>query len=281
MATYAIGDIQGCLTTLHSLLRRIDFTPGKDQLWLAGDLVCRGPDALGVLRWARDLGPHLVAVLGNHDLRLLAIAEGLKRDRQNDQLESVLRAPDRLPLLTWLRQLPLLHLQAATPSLPAHVLLHAGLVPQWDVATAAALAKEVGTVLRGRDHRSLLGSLSAPVAPIWQTSLHGLGRLQFITKVLTYLRLCSPEGRPHFDFTGAPSAAPAGLVPWFAAPGRASADTHISCGHWSALGLHLAANLAALDSGCVWGQALTARRLEDGCVFSEPTASADMPSHPR
>ena len=242
---------------------------------MAGDLVCRGPDPLGVLRWARALDRHIVAVLGNHDLRLLAIAAGHKRARPNDQLHALLAAPDRDGLLAWLRQRPLMHAELNTAGVPARALLHAGLVPQWDIQTALGLAREAQEALRGPQHLQLLANLSAPVAPLWQPQLAGTARLLFTIKVLTYLRVCASTGAPHFDFTGAPADAPAGQLPWFAVPTRQTRGTPLVCGHWSALGLHRGDNVDAIDSGCVWGHSLTALRLEDGVYFSAPTAAGD------
>lgn len=267
MATYAIGDIQGCCSTLEHLLKRIDFRPGQDRLWFAGDLVNRGPDSAGVLRLVRALGDAAVTVLGNHDLRLLAIYHGVRRGRPKDTLDALLAADDAASLMTWLQQQPLVH-RAGT-----HTLLHAGVVPQWTSDEAHTLSLEVQDALRGAGARTFLAAMNDPQnVDLWSPALSGSARLVFICKVLTYLRVCAPDGRVFLDFTGEPQDAPAPYVPWFIVPTRKSRDSTIVCGHWSALGLHLRDNVRALDTGCVWGKVLTAYRLDDGCVFQEPAA---------
>ena len=265
MATYAIGDIQGCFAPLQRLLQRIQFNPQQDRLWLAGDLVNRGPDSLGVLRWAQGLGDRVRLVLGNHDLRLLSIARGLRSARPNDTLDAVLSAPDCDSLMDWLQAQPLLLVGQE------HAMVHAGIPPMWSVAEAMALSEEVGAELRGSTGNALLAHLSVEVPNSW-SAVRGLDRSVFIMKALTYMRVCHSDGTLHLDFTGPPSAAPAGTLPWYAIPQRKSRDTRIVCGHWSALGLHTENNIRALDTGCVWGAQLTAYRLDDGALFSEPAA---------
>jgi bis(5'-nucleosyl)-tetraphosphatase (symmetrical) len=253
MATYALGDIHGCFRTLERLLRRIAFDPPRDRLWNTGDLVNRGPHSLEVLRWARALGDRLTVVLGNHDLHLLARAAGLARAKPRDTLEEVLAAPDRDELLAWLRARPLLHAENG------RVLVHAGLLSAWTVAEAQALARSLEARLRAPGGLKLLSPASqAPQrTPLW---------------VLTRMRVCAADGSPGPDFTGPPEAAPPDCRPWFAFPGRRSAEATILFGHWAALGFYQAPGLLGLDSGCVWGGALTAVRLEDAEVFEEPAA---------
>lgn len=267
MAIYAIGDVQGCFSALERLVGQIRFDPACDQLWFVGDLVNRGPDSLSVLRYIKGLGPAAITVLGNHDLHLLAIAAGVTKLGRKDTVQDVLQAPERDELLTWLRHRPLVHVA------DGHVLLHAGLLPQWTVAQIQQLAREVEAVLRSSSYPEFLSYLyevgyrenSGPRR--WTDNLSGRERLGVIANALTKLRVCSVEGDMGLSHKGAPQAAPPGLIPWFHAPHRRSTDVTVVCGHWAALGLHIQDNLLVLDSGYVWGQQLTAVRLEDRQVF--------------
>ncbi len=262
MATYAVGDVQGCDDALVALLGAIAFRPGIDRLLFAGDLVNRGPASLAVLRRVRALGNDATVVLGNHDLHLLAVAAGARR---RDTLEDVLRAPDRDDLLDWLRARPLLHACAAGTG--DAVVVHAGLLPAWSVDRAAALAREVERELRDRPAQ-LLASMYGDEPARWDDGLRGPDRHRVVLNALTRMRLVTPDGALHLGYSGPPAGAPAGLVPWFDAPGRASDGARVVCGHWAALGLVVRPDLVALDSGCVWGRDLTALRLEDDQVFS-------------
>jgi bis(5'-nucleosyl)-tetraphosphatase (symmetrical) len=264
MALYAIGDLQGCHGPLQSLLASIAFDRDRDRLWFAGDLVNRGPDSLACLRFVRSLGDRAVAVLGNHDLHLLCVAEGVEKKRARDTLDEVLAAPDRDELLAWLRARPLFHVEAG------HALVHAGLLPGWTVTRALALAAEVEVALQGPRHRALLEHMYGDQPDRWDESLAGFERLRVTINAMTRLRMVHADGAMALRFKGEPGEAPGGLVPWFRAEGRASRDHTIVCGHWSALGLHFGDGIVALDSGCVWGRALTAIRLEDRQVFSVP-----------
>jgi bis(5'-nucleosyl)-tetraphosphatase (symmetrical) len=264
MATYAIGDVQGSFEELQGLLRAIGFDSDRDRLWFVGDLVNRGPASLATLRFVRDLGERALAVLGNHDLHLLALAHGVVKEREDDTLAEVLAAPDRDELLDWLRHRPMIHVEAT------YVLVHAGLLPQWDVAAAKALAREVEAELRGPRHREFLVQLYGSRPDRWSDSLRGIDRLRVIVNAMTRLRFCTPDGVMEFHTKGETTEAPAGHLPWFDVPGRRSADRTVICGHWSALGLHIAPNLLALDSGCVWGGRLTAIRLEDRRLYQVP-----------
>jgi len=268
MATYAIGDIQGCFLTLTRLLERFRFDSRTDRIWLVGDLVNRGPRSLDVLRWAADLGDRLVAVLGNHDLHLLAMAEGVRSPKSRDTLSAVLEAPDQEELVAWLAGRPLLYQEDEL------VMVHAGLLPGWSVGQAGLLAREVERQLGGQDRRRFLQSLYAPhqEPPLWSDDLTGVARLRLVTNALTRLRTCTTEGRMCLEFTGPPRAAPSGCLPWFDVPDRKSLASTVVFGHWAALGLQLREGLLALDSGCVWGGALSAVRLEDREVFQEPMA---------
>lgn len=260
MATYAIGDVQGCHDALKRLVQQIRFDPTIDRLWFVGDLVNRGPDSLAVLRFIRQMGASAQMVLGNHDLFLLAVAEGVVDLRAKDTIRDVLDAEDRHELLRWLRYQPL-HIYE-----PPFFMVHAGLLPQWTVPEAASLAREVEISLSGLDYRAVLQAMFHTPAPTWNPTLQGSVRLAAIAKVFTKLRACRPNGEMS-DFSGPPEEVPPGYQAWFSIPGRKSADTTLIMGHWAALGLHMEPNLLAIDSGCVWGRQLTAVRLEDRTVF--------------
>jgi bis(5'-nucleosyl)-tetraphosphatase (symmetrical) len=268
MVTYAIGDIQGCERTLQRLLAHLRLDESADELWLVGDLVNRGPRSLAVLRWARAqadrMGARFACVLGNHELHLLAHAAGLEKPRKGDTLDEVLAAPDRDELLDWLRHRPLLHRRGP------HVLVHAGLHPQWSIPRAVELADEVHHALAAPDGgRAALAAITEGRSRDWKETLSGGRRLASIAAVLTRLRTCRPDGRACFDFKGAPADAPPRCMPWFTVPQRASADHTVVFGHWAALGLHVGDGVIGLDTACVWGKSLTAVRLEDGALFHE------------
>ena len=261
MATYAIGDVQGCFKSLTQLTKTIQFDPKQDRLWFVGDLVNRGPDSLNVLRYIRGLGPAAVTVLGNHDVFLLAVAAGLASLRPSDTLTHVLEAPDRDDLMSWLRQQPLVYREGS------FLLVHAGLLPGWTVEQAEALAGEAQTAMRGDEFTATLRALH-PSGPLqWRPDLTGPVRQATIIKVLTRLRACSREGLMESSFSGPPDRTPYGFQPWFDVPGRRNATATIVFGHWAAMGLKLTTNMLALDSGCVYGRQLTAVRLEDRKVF--------------
>lgn len=268
MATYAIGDVQGCFEELTALLEVIRFDRGNDRLWFVGDLVNRGPSSLATLRFVRGLGASALTTLGNHDLHLLALAHGFAKERKDDTLRDVLEAQDRDELLDWLRHRSMLHVEAD------YVLVHAGLLPQWDVATAKALAAEVEAELRGPRHREFLAQLYGSRPDRWNDGLRGVERLRVIVNAMTRLRFCTLEGVMEFDTKGETAKAPAGYLPWFDVSGRKSAGHTVICGHWSALGLHIAPKLLALDSGCVWGGQLSAIRLEDRRLYQVSCANA-------
>lgn len=271
MATLVIGDVQGCDVSLGRLLDRARFDPSRDRLWLTGDLVNRGPASAAVLRRLRALGDAVVAVLGNHDLHLLAASLGLRETRPRDSLRDVLEAPDAAELLAWLRLRPLLHREGR------HVLVHAGLAPSWTPEDAEALAREVEDVVRGPGLAELLQTMTAATPRRWDDALTGFARHATAAAFLTRLRTCRQDGEALFEFTGPPAAAPPGFVPWFEVPGRRSGDVTVLFGHWAALGLHRAPGVVALDSGCVWGRELTALHLEDGRILQEPCADS-LPS---
>jgi bis(5'-nucleosyl)-tetraphosphatase (symmetrical) len=267
MARYAIGDIQGCCDELKALLARCQFSADRDQLWFVGDLVNRGPQSLETLRFVRALGANATVVLGNHDLHLLALAYGSKRKiKDGDTLDAVLEAPDRDQLLEWLSGRPL----AVFDEPRGDFLVHAGLVPEWTPRAAAKLAREVEAVLRD-DARTLFDAMYGNKPNQWDPTLRGMDRLRFVINVFTRMRYVGLDGTVDLKQKGAPGEQPEGFVPWFDAPDRASRDVRVVCGHWSTLGFKRRKDLLALDTGCVWGGALTAVNLDEE---SEPVQLA-------
>ncbi|MBI4936691.1 MAG: symmetrical bis(5'-nucleosyl)-tetraphosphatase [Nitrosomonadales bacterium] len=264
MATYAVGDIQGCCTEFRQLLELMQFDPLADRIWLVGDLVNRGPDSLGVLRLVKSLGNAAITVLGNHDLHLLAVAEGAAELHRSDTLDEVLAAPDRDELLAWLRAQRMLHAE------DGYVLVHAGLLPGWTVAQAQLRAREVEAALHGPQYRKFLEHMYGNHPDHWDDGLAGYQRLRVITNTFTRMRICTLQGGMEFKFKGVVQNVPAGYLPWFEVPGRASADATVIFGHWSALGLKVDRRIIALDTGCLWGGPLTAIRLEDRQLFQVP-----------
>jgi bis(5'-nucleosyl)-tetraphosphatase (symmetrical) len=260
MAIYAVGDIQGCGDEFETLLQRLRFDRSRDQLWITGDLVNRGPRSLDVLRIVKELGRAAITVLGNHDLHLLAAAltpgEQLK---PQDTLGEIFTAPDRDQLLNWLRTQPLLHHDAAL----GYTMIHAGLPPQWDLATAQACARELQEALRD-DARcvQLFTHMYGDRPNRWSDDLRGVERLRFITNCFTRLRFCRADGSLELKFKGKIESAPPDVLPWFRAPERRSRELRIVCGHWSALGYHDGDGVLSIDTGCVWGDRLCAVRLD-------------------
>jgi bis(5'-nucleosyl)-tetraphosphatase (symmetrical) len=271
MATYAIGDIQGCYYSFQQLLQKIGFQPQMDNLWLVGDVINRGSGSLEMLRWIYRHRHRVVMVLGNHDLHALAVAEGYVPTHASDTLQALLDAPDAGELFGWLRQQPLVY------RTDTYLMVHAGLLPQWSADDAVRLATEVQQALRGNGYHDFLSQMYGNQPVRWDESLAGVDRLRLITNAMTRLRTCTPQGEMNFKFSGELMDVPAGYIPWFDVPGRRSADTAIICGHWSALGLVQRSDLYALDTGCLWGGRLTAMRLEDKVIFQVPCAAEDSP----
>jgi bis(5'-nucleosyl)-tetraphosphatase (symmetrical) len=258
MAIYAVGDIQGCLEPLQRLLARARFDPSRDRLWLVGDLVNRGPRSLETLRFVQALGERAVSVLGNHDLALLAKACGARKLKRNDSLRGVLDAPDAAELIDWLRHRPVMHRDPET----GWTLVHAGLAPQWDAATARDRAAELEATLRSERWTEFMHRIYGDEPRIWDDGLRGWKRLRFITNAFTRIRYCDADGALDLDYKGPPGTQPAGLTPWFDVPWRRNRDMRIVFGHWSTLGVMLRPGLLALDSGCVWGGYMTLARLD-------------------
>ena len=258
MAHYAIGDLQGCHAEFMAMLERLKFDPGRDRLWLTGDLVNRGPASLAVLREVKSLGSSVTVVLGNHDLHLLAMAFAPKTvKRREPELEAVLEAPDADELLAWLAARPLLHRDAAL----GWTLIHAGLPPQWTLQQAEDCAREVERALR-LDAAGLLEEMYGDEPDRWSPDLKGAGRLRFAVNCLTRLRFVDGQGRLMLWYKGTIADAPKGAIPWFRHPERATCNDAFVFGHWSALGYLAEPGLRCLDTGCVWGGALTALRLD-------------------
>ena len=244
MATYAIGDVQGCFSSLRKLVKQVGFDPARDRLWFVGDLVNRGPDSLAVLRFVKSLGSAAITILGNHDLHLLAVRWGIAPSRKKDTFQKVLSAPDAEELLTWVRHQPLVHQENG------FLMVHAGVLPQWTVSQTVDLAHEVEVALRSDDFATALPFIYYRNGQtVWRKNLSFKDRLGLTTNVLTRLRICSPSGVPEFSFTGPPDQAPKGLIPWFQVPTRATKEDTIVFGHWSALGVHIQKNVVALDGG--------------------------------
>ena len=270
MATYAIGDIQGCYDSLQALLARCAFDPATDRLWLVGDLVNRGPQSLTTLRFIRSLGDAAVTVLGNHDLYLLMVAEGGAKFRgKDDTLQEILDAPDCDELLDWLRHQPLCYTDGE------YCMVHAGLLPQWTASRARELSCEVESALQGPNFREFILNLWGSEPAGWSDDLAGWPRLRVIVNAMTRMRFCTLDGIMEFKVKGKLANAPAGHLPWFDLPDRQSRDAVLVTGHWSALGLKVEPNFLALDSGCLWGGHLTAVRLEDRAVFQVPCSPTE------
>jgi len=275
MATYAIGDLQGCYDEFCRLLEKLKFDPAQDTLWLCGDLVNRGGQSLAVLRFVHSLGKRTICVLGNHDLSLLSIAERDESEQAkvNAELREVLFAPDRDTLLDWLRARPLLHVDRKLEFL----LVHAGLAPRWTVDTAERAAREVEQRLRGNGARRLLKSMFGNKPDLWSSRLQGIDRLRAAINVFTRLRYCDVRGRIAYSEKGPPGTQKPGLYPWFEVPGQKPRDIRIVCGHWSTLGRFHGLGVYAIDGGCVWGGELIALRLD----AEEPEFIALKSTRPR
>ena len=253
---YLIGDLQGCCDALERLLQTLDFSPSRDRIHCLGDLVNRGPASLRTLRLLQGLGDAAQCLLGNHDLHLLAAAHGARKPGKSDTLRDVLDAPDREALLHWLRQ------QRMAAETQGWLLVHAGVVPQWDRAQTLTLAAEVESLLRGPELADFLHDMYGNEPDRWHEGLQGTARLRFIVNVLTRIRFCSAQGQLEFKSKDGAGEAPPGFMPWFEVSGRRSAGQPIAFGHWSTLGLQQRHDLLALDTGCVWGGSLSAAALD-------------------
>ena len=263
MSLYLIGDLQGCDAPFKRLLDKIDFSPSTDTLYLLGDLVNRGPDSLDVLRRLSALGSAAQCLLGNHDLHALAVRLGVRKTKRNDTLQALMTAGDSERLFDWLRHRPM--------ALHAHgwLMVHAGVLPQWTTVQTLALAAEVESVLRGPSIKSVLASMYGNTPAAWHDQLAGPDRLRAIINALTRLRFCTADGLMDFTSNDSADNPPAGFLPWFETPGRATQNQPIAFGHWSTLvpgnqrTTQMRSNTLPLDTGCVWGGCLTAARLSE------------------
>ena len=255
MALYLIGDVQGCDLPLGRLLATVSFSPSRDTLFLLGDLVNRGPESAAVLRRLMGYGPSARCLLGNHDLSLLAVAYGHRAPHRNDTMDAILQAPDRDAMLEWLRS------QEMAMREHGLLMVHGGVLPQWDADQVLRLAKEVEDVVRGPGLAEFLPQMYGNDPDRWSESLQGPARLRVIVNALTRLRFCTPDGVMHLKATGGLADAPPGTLPWFDVPGRKTANDTIAFGHWSQLGYLRRPDIISLDTGCVWGGCLSALRL--------------------
>ena len=258
---YVIGDVQGCAEPLARLLAQI---PAHADVWFCGDLINRGPDNLGVLRQVRALGSRARVILGNHDIHLLGVAAGVRTQGRSDTLDDILLSPDCEDWLNWLRQWPLAHYEHGI------LMVHAGVMPQWSLRQVLQHSHEARTILAGDDYIEHLKTLFGSSPNHWKNTLRGAERLRVIINAFTRMRVCAPDGTMDFQFKGEIGDVPDGLLPWFRLPQRKTADQAIIFGHWSALGLHYENNTICLDTGCVWGQELTAYHYPSGEVISVP-----------
>ena len=275
MATYAIGDVQGCYTALAALLDRLGFSAG-DRLWFVGDLVNRGPQSLEVLRFVRGARrPRRRRARQPRPASARPSRPDSRAARDDDTLDDIVDAPDAGELLDWLRFRPMVHAEGE------YLMVHAGLLPSWSTAKALDLAAEVEHELRVKRYRDFLAELYGSKPPFWSDDHAGMDRLRVIVNAMTRMRFVSADGVMEFATKGETAKAPPGFMPWFDVPGRASRASTLVCGHWSALGLRIRPDLLALDTGCVWGGALTAVRLEDRQVFQLPCEAAPPPGAPR
>jgi bis(5'-nucleosyl)-tetraphosphatase (symmetrical) len=255
MALYMIGDVQGCMDSLQQLLDKLDFSPSRDTAYLLGDLVNRGPDSLGVLRWAQAAGTSARCILGNHDLHLLGVAQGVRKAGRKDTLASLLAAPDAPALLSWLRQQPLARFEHGW------LMVHAGILPTWNAEKTIALSLELESAINHLDKDFFLPEMYGNQPDHWHDDLQGAARLRVIVNCLTRLRFCTAQGQMEFDTKDSAASAPPGFMPWFDVPDRLTAGQPVAFGHWSTLGRLKRPDVLALDTGCVWGGRLSAARL--------------------
>ena len=272
MSTYAIGDIQGCYSELQNLLNEINFDERKDELWFTGDLVNKGPKSLQTLRFVKALGVNAKITLGNHDLRLLAVAKNIQSLLKKDTIQEILAADDVKELIDWLKSRPLL----ITDDNLNFTMVHAGLPPQWSLENAKEFAKEYELILQGEKINKLLAEMYGDTPNIWSDSLQDYAKQRFIINCFTRIRFCNSDGILDFDVKVAPGKQNTSLIPWYSLPNRKTKDNKIIFGHWSTV--HIGNeknfkqyNVYPIDTGCVWGGCLTAMRLEDEKVFSVPS----------
>ncbi|MEQ8427299.1 MAG: symmetrical bis(5'-nucleosyl)-tetraphosphatase [Gammaproteobacteria bacterium] len=272
MGTYAIGDLQGCYVELLELLNEINFDETNDRLWFVGDIVNRGPMSLECLEFVMSLGDNARTVLGNHDLHLLAVAQGIRKDHRKDTLQEIIEAEHAHQLLHWVRQQPVF----VTDDELGFSMVHAGLPPQWSLQEVAEHAAETEELLRSKDFYEFMQYMYGDSPDQWTNQLSGHDRYRFMINVFTRCRYIDTEGRLNIQEKGAPGTQPEPLIPWYAHPERLTRNDNIIFGHWSTVTLGNETdfqrfNVYPLDTGCLWGGKLTAMRLEDKQLFSVPS----------
>ena len=262
-----IGDVQGCDDELGELFTLMRFDINVDRVYFVGDLVNRGPKSAEVLRRVKALADVGVAdcVLGNHDFFLIMAFEGFSKLHDGDTLDQVLTQPDARELVDWLR------LRPALIEVGKNVVVHAGLLPAWTVADANVLAREIEQQLRGPNYREFLRTLFGNEPRVWHDNLTGVARYRAVVNAFARLRFCTAFSEIEFHEKREAAFAPSGYSPWHALPGRRSCSEHVIAGHWSSEGLRLLPTVSLLDSGCLWGGALTAKRLDDGAIYQVPS----------
>ncbi|MFC0309447.1 bis(5'-nucleosyl)-tetraphosphatase (symmetrical) ApaH [Gallibacterium trehalosifermentans] len=272
MATYIVGDLQGCFDELQLLLQQVNFNPTQDKLYLVGDLVARGDKSLECLRFVKSLGSAAQTVLGNHDLHLLATAYGIKKVKEKDRVDAIFSAPDFADLIFWLRQQPLLIDRSKEQGF---VITHAGISPEWDLATAKQCAHEVEQVLQNGDYQTLLAEMYGDQPDHWRPTLTGIERLRYSINVFTRMRFCFHNKRLEFACKRPPQAAPDDLIPWFELQNPLYQQVNLLFGHWASLiNYPTAKNIYPLDTGCVWGNKMTMLRWEDKQYFTQPAVKS-------
>ncbi len=266
MATYFVGDIQGCLDELLLLLEQVHFDKENDQLWLTGDLVARGPKSLETLRFVKSLGKAAVTILGNHDLHLLAVSQGISRIKDKDKTAPIFTAPDSEELLTWLRHQPLLAIHTEHNI----VMTHAGISPQWDINTAVQCAREIESILVSEQWVWLLENMYENQPDLWNPNLEGIDRYRYIINAFTRMRFCYFDSRLDMEAKLPPQEIDSNkLIPWFQLKNRVPLSHKVIFGHWAALMGYEGHDVIALDTGCVWGEYMTMYRVEDGKYFTQ------------
>lgn len=266
MATYIVGDLHGCFEEFQRLLAKANFDPAQDEIWLTGDLIARGEDSLGCLRFLKNLGSRAQTVLGNHDLHLLSTLHGIKRPKTNDKVQAIFEAEDREDLQNWLRNQPLM----AQHPVHKFVVVHAGITPEWDLATATQCAREAEAILRSEHYVDYLAQMYDSQPDRWSPDLQGIERWRYTVNVFTRMRFCYANGRLDFDCKLPVAEAHEGLIPWFELDNPLFDEQSILFGHWASLMGHCSRpNIYALDTGCAWGSHLTMIRWQDKQIFTQ------------
>ena len=267
MAHYAIGDIQGCFDELTALLHKLDFNHGTDTLWLTGDIVNRGPQSLQALQFAMQHSSSVQIILGNHDLHLLAVGYGHGTLKRSDTLSSIINHPDSKKMLDWLRHQPLMVRN------DKHVMVHAGILPQWSIEQAESLAREAEAELQSRKYEKFFAKMYGNKPTAWDEALSGYERLRLIVNVFTRMRVLTYLNELDYDFKATLDKMPLYLRPWFRVPNRQNLSHTIIFGHWSSLGYMNENNIISLDTGALWGGELTAVNLATHEVTQIPSQS--------